>query len=94
VMDISRRKRAQRKNAIIEKFSAAEIYERDHWTCQLCHKPVNKKLHWPNPMSPTLDHIIPISKGGAHERRNTQLAHARCNMKASNRGIKQIRLFG
>jgi 5-methylcytosine-specific restriction endonuclease McrA len=26
-----------------------------------------------------LDHIIPISKGGAHSRDNCQAAHARCN---------------
>jgi len=93
VMDLSRRKRAKRKNAIIEIFPAKEIFERDQWVCQLCHKWVNKKLKWPNPMSPSLDHIKPISKGGSHERSNTQLAHLGCNMKASAGGIKQTRLF-
>lgn len=93
VMDASRRKRARRKNAIIEKFTAVEIFNRDNWICQLCHRPVNKKLRWPDPKSPTLDHIIPISKGGTHERKNTQLAHAVCNMKASSGGVKQMRLL-
>ena len=93
VMDHSRRKRAKRKNAIIEKFPAQEIFERDQWVCQICHKRVNKKLKWPNPMSPSLDHIKPISKGGSHERKNTQLTHLGCNMKASDGGIKQTRLF-
>lgn len=93
VMDLSRVKRARRRNAIIEKFSAVEIYERDHWKCQLCRKPVNKKLKWPDPMSPSIDHIIPLSKGGAHERRNVQLAHVGCNMKAGVGGVKQMRLM-
>lgn len=93
VMDNSRLKRARRRNAIIEKFSAAEIYERDRWICQFCYKRVDKKLKWPSPMSPSLDHIIPLSKGGAHERLNAQLAHLGCNMHAGTGGIKQMRLL-
>ena len=93
VMDSSRTKRARRKNAIIEKFPAMEIFERDKWVCQFCGKKVSKKIKWPDPLSPSLDHIIPISKGGSHERKNTQLAHLGCNMHASTGGIKQMRLL-
>ena len=31
------------------------------------------------PMSPTIDHIIPMSKGGGHTWDNVQIAHAICN---------------
>lgn len=70
-----------------------EIYERDGWVCQLCHKKVNNRLKHPNPFSPSLDHIIPLSKGGPHSRANVHLAHLRCNLRAHTGGVKQIRLF-
>lgn len=37
-------------------------------------------------MCPSLDHVIPMSKGGAHSYANTQLAHWLCNVTKGNRG--------
>ena len=69
---------------------------RDNWRCQLCGDKVNKKLLSPHLMAPSLDHIIPFTKGGTHERKNVQLAHLSCNMKKHNgttiRG-DQLRIF-
>lgn len=56
-----------------------EIFERDNWICQLCYQPVDKELQYPDPMYKTLDHIIPLSKGGDHTKDNLQLAHFSCN---------------
>lgn len=57
------------------------IYERDGWVCQLCMSPVDRKLHYLDPMAATLDHIecqswvlIPDDTP-----RNLRLAHRRCN---------------
>ncbi|WP_158070491.1 HNH endonuclease [Streptomyces luteocolor] len=36
-------------------------------------------------MSPSLDHVIPLSRGGSHRRDNVQLAHLRCNLRKNNR---------
>ncbi|MFZ2809419.1 MAG: HNH endonuclease [Desulfosalsimonadaceae bacterium] len=91
--DTGKRKRAIRKGVTVEKFKAAEIYERDGWICQLCHKKVNKRLRYPNPLSRSLDHIMPISLGGTHERKNVQLAHYKCNVDIKAGGIKQLRLI-
>lgn len=33
---------------------------------------------------PTFDHIIPLSRGGADERENLQLAHRDCNLKKAD----------
>lgn len=85
-------KKARKRKATIEKFYPIEIYERDQWVCQLCKKKVNKRLKHPNPLSASLDHIIPLSKGGDHSRQNTHLAHLICNQKAHTGGIKQLRL--
>lgn len=48
--------------------------------CALCGKPVDKSLKFPNPEAPTVDHIIPVSRGGHPSAiDNLQLAHAMCN---------------
>lgn len=56
-----------------------KIGERDNWICNICGKPVDKNLKYPDPMSPSLDHIIPLSKGGKHSEDNIHIAHLRCN---------------
>ena len=50
--------------------------------CALCGKAVDFSLHPPDPMSPSIDHIIPIAKGGHPSAlENLQLAHLMCNQK-------------
>jgi 5-methylcytosine-specific restriction endonuclease McrA len=39
----------------------------------------------PEPLAPTIDHIVPVSKGGDDTRANVQLAHFRCNSVKGNR---------
>lgn len=64
-----------------------EICERDNWICQICKKPVERNAHYPNPQAPSLDHIIPVSKGGSSEPSNLQLTHLVCNLKRGNREL-------
>lgn len=61
------------------------VFHRDNWICQLCDGPVDRYLPWPDPYSPSLDHVVPVSKGGEHTYENTQLAHLRCNIAKGNR---------
>ena len=72
-------RRALKSSLTVEVFTDIEIFERDGWICQLCMTPVDRALQWPDPMSVSLDHIIPIAKHGAHTRANTQCAHLVCN---------------
>ena len=54
--------------------------------CGICGQPVDKKLKAPDPMSPVIDHIIPISKGGhPSAMENLQLAHWSCNRQKSDK---------
>lgn len=66
------------------------IYKRDRWKCGICGLRVNTKLKHPHPYSPSLDHIIPLSRGGSHTPENVQLAHLRCNLsKGSKTGYSK-----
>jgi len=70
------------------------IYERDGWRCGICGKKVKSELKYPHPLAASLDHIMPLSRGGFHVKANVQLAHLRCNLKKNARGGGQLRLVG
>lgn len=79
--------------------SRAAVFRRDGWRCQLCgHKVLKKakrnrytkRLH---PRTASLDHIIPMSKGGPHCEANVQCACLACNVRKNARLHGQRRLF-
>lgn len=85
VRDIANRRRAKRLSAPNEKIDRAVVFERDNYTCKICLDPIDMDLKWPHRFSPTLDHIIPINKGGAHLYENLQAAHFTCNVSKGDR---------
>lgn len=62
-----------------------DVGKRDGWVCGLCRGLVDNGLPWPDPMSASLDHILPISKGGKHRMENVQISHLSCNLAKGNR---------
>lgn len=74
------RARARRFGVKYASISKREIFERDAWICQLCGDPVDREAAWPDLSCATLDHIVPMSKGGDHVESNVWLAHFRCNL--------------
>lgn len=79
------KRRAQKLGTQVEDLRPIDIYERDIWLCGLCMTPVDPESAWPDPMSPSLDHILPLSRGGTHTYENVQLAHLTCNVSKGNR---------
>lgn len=86
--------KAQRKDNI----SLKRLYKRDNGICYLC----GEKCDWnswniskngykyPGKEYPTIDHVIPISRGGLDAWDNVRLAHWKCNLKKSD-GIIQTK---
>lgn len=60
--------------------------------CGICRQRIDPAKPQTHAMSLTLDHIIPVSKGGKHSRENLQPAHRSCNSKRSNSGVGQMKL--
>src|SRR5574340_33933 len=86
------KRKASKRNSGSVFVSFAAIIRRDKGKCQLCGKPVALKQKAPHPKSPTLDHILPVSKGGKHHPDNVRLAHFECNSRRRNTGEAQLRL--
>lgn len=78
-------RRALKMGADIEVFTRESVFARDDWICGLCSEPVDPSLAWPHAKSASLDHAIPLSRGGAHSMSNTQCAHLDCNVSKGNR---------
>ena len=60
--------------------SRAFIGERDGWRCGICGGKVNPKLRHPDALAPSVDHIVPLARGGTNEIANLQMSHLRCNL--------------
>jgi hypothetical protein len=63
------------------------IYQRDKGICHICGSRVHKKFNRKDKLSGTMDHLIPLSRGGSHIYENVKLAHWICNIR---RGAKPI----
>jgi 5-methylcytosine-specific restriction endonuclease McrA len=71
--------------ATVEEFAPRDVYERDGWACRLCSLPIDPTVAWPDSMSASVDHVVPLSKGGEHSMANTQAAHLGCNSRKGDR---------
>lgn len=59
---------------------AKKIIFASQTVCGICGRPVNFDKKFPDPWSATIDHIIPVVKGGDPANlENLQLAHLACN---------------
>lgn len=60
------------------KFSRANIYTRDRYTCQYC-----RELFEPEDL--TFDHVVPVSQGGRRSWENIVTCCVNCNRRKDNR---------
>lgn len=75
------RQRRRRKLRGGDRIHPRKVFERDGWTCRLCGKPVDREAVSPDPLSPTVDHILPVALGGLDVYTNVQCAHFSCNVR-------------
>lgn len=90
----NKKRRALKLGVNHEPYSNNYVFERDNWICGICGRKINKRLKHPNPLSPSVDHIIPLTKGGNDSLINVQAAHLRCNLGKHNKNNSQLRLIG
>ena len=85
----NRRNRAEwltyegKKETATRQFIKRQLINSKGPICALCGKPIA------NMKDCTIDHIIPISKGGLTTIENCQLAHYKCNQKRGDQQFDQ-----
>jgi hypothetical protein len=90
-----RRRARKRSGSTGDPVRLAGIAERDAWKCHLCGLRVDRRLAWPDLLSATLDHVVPLAAGGLHDPINVRLAHLTCNSRKGARPAnEQLLLFG
>lgn len=57
------------------------VFERDEWRCGICATAIDPEVHYPDPQSVSVDHIVPRSRGGSDDQDNLQAAHLICNLR-------------
>lgn len=69
------------KNGHLRRKIRAQVLREEHH-CWICGQTVNTQLTHGQPLSPEIDEILPVSRGGNPlDRTNCRLAHRICNQK-------------
>lgn len=86
--------RARMRGAFVENVDPLVVFDRDGWVCRECGcaTPREKRGTY-DADAPELDHIMPLSLGGAHSYMNTQCLCRSCNAKKGNTPPNQVSLF-
>ena len=81
--DAAERYKAKRKEqmqqSFVEPVGIKTTYHAFQGRCAICGLPVPPTTECDNQWAATVDHVLPLSKGGLHEKKNCQLAHRLCN---------------
>ena len=87
IQEIRKKKRIKQNGRIDYGVTLTKLIKRDKGICQICGQACNEQDYAidkegnfiTGKLYPSLDHIIPVSKGGTHTWDNVQLAHHYCN---------------
>lgn len=77
----TRRYRQARRNGKFETISLERLYKRDKGVCYLCGKHLFLNADYNRLDAPTIEHVIPICKGGTNSWDNVRLSCRDCNVK-------------
>lgn len=79
------RRRTRMKNVRYEVVTESDVINAHGTNCHICEGFIDFSLTWPHPKSKSMDHVIPIAKGGTHVLANVKLAHLTCNLRKSDK---------
>lgn len=78
MQEYHRRRRARIAGGAVDEIDLGALWNGE---CGICGGALDPGLAHPDPMSKSVDHIVPLARGGAHTQQNLQWAHLICNMR-------------
>jgi 5-methylcytosine-specific restriction endonuclease McrA len=69
----------------------ADVVKAHDFICHVCGEKVSLQLGSPETLS--LDHVIPMSRGGSNSKENVAPAHRRCNQNRTNMTLEEFDLW-
>ncbi|RLU79308.1 hypothetical protein CTZ27_37345 [Streptomyces griseocarneus] len=69
----------------IEDVDPVDVLDVHGWLCHLCARPIPRDVHFRDPEAATVDHVVPLARGGMHTYANMRPAHRRCNISKNDR---------
>lgn len=67
------------------------VFEFHNWICVICGSSIDKNIRFPDENAATLEHIVPLSRGGKHEWSNVAPAHAKCNYDKDDKMMEEYK---
>lgn len=95
--DFKRRNRLKENGEYDSSITLDKLFKKDKGICKICGKKCDyedyvyddKGTFIAGDNYPSIDHMIPISKGGKHIKSNVQLAHRKCNSIKNNKYVQK-----
>jgi 5-methylcytosine-specific restriction endonuclease McrA len=87
--DVGRKKQAERRarlaSAFVEVVDYKDVLRAANGRCGICSGPLGDSVHF--------DHIVPLARGGKHQRSNIQAAHPRCNLRKGAKSLSEVQAW-
>lgn len=79
--------RARKAGVHVEDVDRMAVLERDSWRCYICDVDTSLDRDPFSPASATVDHVTPLTAGGAHAMSNVRCCCLRCNSSKAARAL-------
>lgn len=87
-LSIQARRRTQKRHPDAERIRPSVVFSRDDWVCHLCGE--TTEPDGPRARRPSMDHVVPLARGGEHTYDNVRCAHQVCNIRKGARLLTPV----
>ena len=84
------RRRAMKRDAYVEDVRLYFLLERDGYQCVVCRGAIDPVLRHPHLGSASLEHIVPLVRGGMHSYLNCAPSHLGCNISKGSKLLEEM----